>query len=142
MKNMRSQFPTTVSTVREAEAAGPLLDESTFNGEYVDEAGDRRVSVAEDASDDGRYREGLPSGWFSGRKLWLFTGPGFLMSIAYLVSSAFRKFSISQVSKKTIRSSAFLCCIKTNSILPLKRVLKSGRLQFSFWEPRYGKHGC
>lgn len=34
----------------------------------------------------GDYSEdALPAGWFSWRKLWLFTGPGFLMSIAYLV---------------------------------------------------------
>lgn len=28
----------------------------------------------------------LPHGWFSWRKLWRFTGPGFLMSIGYIVS--------------------------------------------------------
>ena len=28
----------------------------------------------------------LPRGWFSWRKLWRFTGPGFLMSIGYIVS--------------------------------------------------------
>ena len=33
--------------------------------------------------DDGS--ESLPPGWFSWRKLWAFTGPGFLMSIAYIV---------------------------------------------------------
>ena len=36
--------------------------------------------------DGGDYSaDALPAGWFSWRKLWLFTGPGFLMSIAYLV---------------------------------------------------------
>jgi hypothetical protein len=29
--------------------------------------------------------EDLPARWFSWRKLWRYTGPGFLMSIAYLV---------------------------------------------------------
>ena len=29
--------------------------------------------------------ESLPPDWFSWRKLWAFTGPGFLMSIAYIV---------------------------------------------------------
>ena len=29
--------------------------------------------------------EALPPDWFSWRKLWAFTGPGFLMSIAYIV---------------------------------------------------------
>ena len=33
--------------------------------------------------DDGS--ESLPPGWFTWRKLWAFTGPGFLMSIAYIV---------------------------------------------------------
>ena len=31
--------------------------------------------------------ESLPPDWFSWRKLWAFTGPGFLMSIAYIVRS-------------------------------------------------------
>lgn len=30
--------------------------------------------------------EHLPPNWFSWKKLWKFTGPGFLMSIAYIVS--------------------------------------------------------
>jgi len=56
-----------------------------FIEEYFDESGDRRVGVSEAFSDDGRYEDGMPSTWFSFRKLWLFMGPGFLMSIAYLV---------------------------------------------------------
>jgi hypothetical protein len=56
-----------------------------FLDEYFDESGDRRVGISEAFSDDGRYEDGLPSTWFSFRKLWLFMGPGFLMSIAYLV---------------------------------------------------------
>lgn len=36
---------------------------------------------------DGRWdTEHLPKNWFSWKKLWRFTGPGFLMSIAYIVS--------------------------------------------------------
>ena len=36
---------------------------------------------------DGRWdTEHLPAHWFSWKKLWRFTGPGFLMSIAYIVS--------------------------------------------------------
>ena len=35
---------------------------------------------------DGRWdTEHLPKNWFSWKKLWRFTGPGFLMSIAYIV---------------------------------------------------------
>ncbi len=59
-----------------------------FIDEYFDESGDRRVEISEALSDDGRYEDGLPATWFSFRKLWLFTGPGFLMSIAYLVRVA------------------------------------------------------
>ena len=29
----------------------------------------------------------MPRNWFSWRKLWRFTGPGFLMSIGYIVSN-------------------------------------------------------
>lgn len=36
---------------------------------------------------DGYSGEALPPGWFTWRKLWAFTGPGFLMSIAYIVRS-------------------------------------------------------
>lgn len=67
------------------EAAEPLLPETAYLDEYIDEAGDRRIRISEGSSDDGRYEHGLPHNWFSWRKLWLFTGPGFLMSIAYLV---------------------------------------------------------
>lgn len=36
---------------------------------------------------EGRWdTEHLPDKWFSWKKLWRFTGPGFLMSIAYIVS--------------------------------------------------------
>ena len=34
---------------------------------------------------DDYQGETLPPDWFSWRKLWAFTGPGFLMSIAYIV---------------------------------------------------------
>ena len=40
------------------------------------------VVISED-TDGGS--ESLPADWFSWRKLWAFTGPGFLMSIAYIV---------------------------------------------------------
>ena len=54
--------------------------------EYQDQGQDLRVSVEELSSQDGPSAEqSLPKHWFSLRKLWLFTGPGFLMSIAYLV---------------------------------------------------------
>ena len=54
--------------------------------EYQDEGHDLRVSVEELSSNDSPSPEQtLPKHWFSFRKLWLFTGPGFLMSIAYLV---------------------------------------------------------
>ena len=36
---------------------------------------------------EGYQGEALPPGWFTWRKLWAFTGPGFLMSIAYIVCS-------------------------------------------------------
>lgn len=70
--------------MRDAQEAEPPSTEARFVDDYIDETGDRRISICE-GSDDGRYEHGLPSDWFSLRKLWLFTGPGFLMSIAYLV---------------------------------------------------------
>ena len=57
--------------------------------EFIEDGHDRRISIA--SLDE---RPGLPGGaedtklpehWFSWHKLWLYTGPGFLMSIAYLV---------------------------------------------------------
>ena len=64
------------------DAESPLTE---FIDEYIDESGDRRVGISEDIDEDGHYEHGLPANWFSWRKLWLFMGPGFLMSIAYLV---------------------------------------------------------
>ena len=53
--------------------------------DFLDEYGkDRRIGVASSTGSD--EEDALPQQWFSWRKLWLFTGPGFLMSIAYLVS--------------------------------------------------------
>ncbi|EIE23174.1 Nramp-domain-containing protein [Coccomyxa subellipsoidea C-169] len=55
--------------------------------EFVDDAHDRRVTTSSPRTlfDDDRYSgDDLPKNWFSWRKLWLFMGPGFLMSIAYL----------------------------------------------------------
>ncbi len=43
-----------------------------------------RPHVVISADADGGS-ESLPADWFSWRKLWAFTGPGFLMSIAYIV---------------------------------------------------------
>ena len=63
----------------------PTADGREFQDEYYDESGDRRVWISEPTEDDERYEHGLPRGWFSFRRLWLFMGPGFLMSIAYLV---------------------------------------------------------
>ena len=65
----------------------PTADGREFQDEYYDESGDRRVWISEPTEDDERYEHGLPRGWFSFRRLWLFMGPGFLMSIAYLVFS-------------------------------------------------------
>lgn len=45
------------------------------------------VPASEADATEGRWdTQHLPSKWFSWRKLWRFTGPGFLMSIAYIVS--------------------------------------------------------
>lgn len=45
------------------------------------------VPPSEIDAEDGRWdTEHLPAHWFSWKKLWRFTGPGFLMSIAYIVS--------------------------------------------------------
>jgi hypothetical protein len=46
-------------------------------------AADVGVTVVE--SDDEAWQDDLPKNWFSWKKLLAFTGPGFLMSIAYIV---------------------------------------------------------
>lgn len=57
--------------------------------EYRENGVDRRVGTDLPEFDDNpEYRNGLPKGWFSLRKLWLFMGPGFLMSIAFLVRAS------------------------------------------------------
>lgn len=67
--------------------------EQEFQDEYYDEGGDRRVWISHREDEDERYEHGLPRGWFSFRRLWLFMGPGFLMSIAYLVRTSQMRFS-------------------------------------------------
>lgn len=57
-------------------------------GSDVDEA-EQLVDVppSEVGAEEGRWdTDSLPAHWFSWKKLWKFTGPGFLMSIAYIVS--------------------------------------------------------
>ena len=45
-------------------------------------------SEADLPATSGRWdSDDLPPNWFSWKKLWKFTGPGFLMSIAYIVST-------------------------------------------------------
>lgn len=47
-------------------------------------------SEADLPASSGRWdSDHLPPNWFSWKKLWKFTGPGFLMSIAYIVSIKF-----------------------------------------------------
>lgn len=44
------------------------------------------VGVIDEYERDPAYEgDELPPNWFSWQKLWRYTGPGFLMSIAYLV---------------------------------------------------------
>ena len=65
-----------------------LADQILDVGSDVDEA-QQLVSVppSEVAVEEARWdTEHLPANWFSWKKLWRFTGPGFLMSIAYIVS--------------------------------------------------------
>lgn len=67
------------------EAVGPPHRPSLGLDDFCDEDGiDKRVGIASSTSSDDDD-DALRQGWFSWRKLWLFTGPGFLMSIAYLV---------------------------------------------------------
>ena len=70
------------------EAARPIHDTPAYSGgleDFLGEDGaDKRVGVPSSTGSD-EEDDALPRRWFSWRKLWLFTGPGFLMSIAYLV---------------------------------------------------------
>lgn len=62
--------------------------EELLDGEYTEDGVDRRVGTDLYGLEEGEaeeWRYGLPKGWFSLKKLWLFMGPGFLMSIAFLV---------------------------------------------------------
>ena len=66
-----------------------LADHILNVGSNLDEA-EQLVDVppSEVGAEEGRWdTNSLPAHWFSWRKLWRFTGPGFLMSIAYIVSS-------------------------------------------------------
>lgn len=58
----------------------PLIDSVEEEGAY-DYSEKVHIIGVDDDNDDG-YSTGVPP--FSWRKLWLFTGPGFLMSIAFL----------------------------------------------------------
>ena len=70
----------------------PLLREQTDDeaeggeADFVDTS-DRRIEVPEEPDSSQEWGEELPVGWFSWQRLWKFTGPGFLMSIAYLVGA-------------------------------------------------------
>ena len=67
-------------------ASASLSRPSAGLDDFLDESGkDRRVCVASTTGSD-EEDEALSEHWFTWRKLWLFTGPGFLMSIAYLVT--------------------------------------------------------
>lgn len=64
-------------------AAGPALLSDEIDEVAYESSEKILVVVASAADDDGDSSAG-PSSPFSWRKLWLFTGPGFLMSIAFL----------------------------------------------------------
>lgn len=88
--------------------------EQEFQDEYHDESGDRRVWISHREDEDARYEQGLPTGWFSFKKLWLFMGPGFLMSIAYLVHKF--HFSVSLL---------LLCLYQVSQQVPTTRMRDS-----------------
>ena len=68
------------------DSGGEQGDVDEMEREYTQEGVDRRVGTdLYGWEDDADYHEGLPKNWFSMKKLWLFCGPGFLMSIAFLV---------------------------------------------------------
>ncbi|KAK9835822.1 hypothetical protein WJX74_008692 [Apatococcus lobatus] len=58
-------------------------EEETGEADFVDSV-DRRIAVPEEQDNSQEWGDELPPGWFSWQRLWKFTGPGFLMSIAYL----------------------------------------------------------
>lgn len=61
------------------ELAEDILDVEVENQNLVS------LPPSEADATDGRWdTEHLPKNWFSWKKLWRFTGPGFLMSIAYI----------------------------------------------------------
>lgn len=70
-------------------AAADLQNELADDILDVEAEGQSLVGVppSEDDAHEGRWdTDHLPENWFSWKKLWRFTGPGFLMSIAYIVS--------------------------------------------------------
>ena len=66
--------------LEEEEDRDNAANENAENDERTTYFDSERIRIPED--DEG---EGGPERMFSFRKLWAFTGPGFLMSIAYLV---------------------------------------------------------
>lgn len=93
--------------------APPMLEQSshlpsTGLDEYLDDEGkDRRIGVASSSGSDDDEGDSLPKQWFSWRKLWLFTGPGFLMSIAYLVRLLFLQSNLLIWSQLRLRYGIF-----------------------------------
>ncbi|KAL8476986.1 hypothetical protein ACS0TY_029329 [Phlomoides rotata] len=67
---------------REEEQHEPLLDEVEEERAYESDEKVHIIGVDENSGDGDEYSTKPPP--FSWRKLWLFTGPGFLMSIAFL----------------------------------------------------------
>ena len=70
---------------------------------------DTRVDITNTASveDEIWHGDNLPPNWFSWRKLWMFTGPGILMSIGYLV----RRYAKPQTKLAQAVQMVLRCCI-------------------------------
>ena len=74
-----------------SDTQGPLLPPSSSDQlrrtdpETLQEAGPTPTESETHAVEDPAWQgSDLPRGWFSWKRLWQFTGPGFLMSIAYI----------------------------------------------------------
>eukprot|EP00884_Botryococcus_braunii_P012365 jgi/Botrbrau1/21129/Bobra.0061s0023.1 len=78
-------FSAVPSAASESLLAEDIRTESGFIDEYTDLGRDNRVGIIDEFERDPAYEgDDLPPNWFSWQKLWRYTGPGFLMSIAYL----------------------------------------------------------
>ncbi len=103
-------------------AAADLQHELAEDVLDVEAEGQQLVPLPTSDADglDGRWdTEHLPENWFSWKKLWRFTGPGFLMSIAYIVSNCSHAVHAAHACHSAIQKFQIPCnALQSHHVLP------------------------